>query len=198
MERQEYNLSGTIGDSSVSLKLAPPKSSMLDMSVYAPAIPGVLVALVGVWLTSRLAQRRERRKEVLELCDKFEVKVDEALTAVDAAWHSQIGYNRDIETKKTKRLLQDVGRLATSIRKHSACGRLREFLCFIGFSKRITEINVISSVSSLKRAIFTEDFEEPNRSPPTRSFDDSDQYSESVLAAAGELLGRLGEQRLKL
>ena len=67
--------SGTIA---CTVQVDLPHQNWTEVSIYTPVLPGVLVALAGLWISHWLTKKRERRKEIFELCALLKERVREA------------------------------------------------------------------------------------------------------------------------
>jgi hypothetical protein len=86
-----------------------------DPSLYAPALPGLIVAILGLWVAHWLTIRRERRKDLFALCDALEKLVEEAVAASNLAWTSPAGQARIEAVHDTRWKTQKVGAAATRL-----------------------------------------------------------------------------------
>jgi hypothetical protein len=75
-----------VGGQAITLKITPPESSLLNPAFYAPALPGVAVAVLGLWLGHVLARSKDRRKEIADLCDKLKLAAAQPSDAAMEAW----------------------------------------------------------------------------------------------------------------
>ena len=136
------------GDTStITLQLSPPApKSLADLSIYAPAVPGVLVALAGLLIAHWLTTRRDRRKEVADLCAEIKKAADEAATAAMSAWLLISGDERRAAIHDVKRRIQNLGIASTYI-----AGRTKG------------RINLSSNVAAFRKAATRDPFEDPER-----------------------------------
>jgi hypothetical protein len=153
--------------------------------LYAPAIPGVIVALLGLWIAHWLTARRDRRKEVLELCENVKAAVLEAETAGIGAWLSAPGADRTKTVREAKSKLQNLGIMATDLNRRTSTGVVGVVCGFL--FDRILSINVVREVARLRDAVTDDPFEEPDR--PL-----SEEQINDIRAAANEIVGRINLQ----
>jgi hypothetical protein len=93
-------------------------NKLFSAETYAPAIPGVVVALFVLFVSNFISGRRERRKELLSLCDNIEELIDAAVEAVSDAWVSQ-KEDRVSKVAVAKRKLQMLGSNITELSRRS-------------------------------------------------------------------------------
>ena len=74
----------------ITLQLEPRPPQWTDLAVYAPTFPGLVVAILGLWIAHRLTVARDRRKQILELSEDAKDAVQEAEAACVSAWLSSI------------------------------------------------------------------------------------------------------------
>lgn len=125
-------------------------NSWLNPELYLPAIPGVLVALAGLWIAHCLARSRERRKEISDRCDTLRDSAELAAECALAAWACPKGNKRKEKIQKTKRKLQIVGTIATDLARRSK-SRLRP------------GVDLAQEVTAFRRATTADPFEDPTR-----------------------------------
>jgi hypothetical protein len=155
-----YNVQGTIGEQQIVLKVEPPSTGMFSPSLYAPALPGVLVALFGLYVGHVLARSRDRRKEISDLCDSLKAVCDDAADAAVEAWLLESGPDRDLKIQQTKRKLQSVGIAATTLKRRAESTPWR-LMRLLGQPTRT--IDVLSNVAHLRRTATSDPFEDPSR-----------------------------------
>lgn len=160
----------------VNVTLAQPARGWTSPEIYAPAVPGVLVALAGLLIAHRLTQARERRKEVHELCIALKKSAADANEAIVKAWLAGVGASRLLDVEDAKRRIQSLGIAATDLK--SRTGRLR-----FPYWRR-SELDVTAEVSRLRTAATRDPFEDPERAA------DPSQLRE-VSQAVGELSIRI-------
>jgi hypothetical protein len=160
MSSKGYNVEGTLGGQQVRLTVIPPERDWLDASVYAPALPGVLVALIGLLIGHLLSRRRDQRVEVSGLCDQLKELADGAAAVSVEAWLSGPTPERALKIHETKRKIQALGVAATTLRRRSRgfASGLREF-----FGSAHWGIDVTREVSHLRDAATQDPFEDPDR-----------------------------------
>ncbi|WP_166295354.1 hypothetical protein [Bradyrhizobium sp. 2S1] len=91
----------------IHLDQRPP--SWTDLAVYAPTLPGLVVALFGLWVAHKFAAMRDRRKEILELRESTKDALMEAEEACVAAWITPQGADRQAAVLDAKSKLQTLG-----------------------------------------------------------------------------------------
>lgn len=175
---------GILGRQPITLKVDLPPQSLFNPAIYAPAIPGVLVAAVGLWIAHRFTRSRDRRKEISDLCSDFSKAIDSAAEAAVAAWLEEDATKRPAKVSEAKRKIQAAGIVATNLKRRSAYSRFSSFRTLLGGPR---DIDVVAHVSNLRRATTADPFEDPSRSP------DSDRAeaaaTESLTARAAADLG---------
>jgi len=150
-------ITGKIGEQAVQLEWSSQRPAWTDPLVYAPALPGVLVALAGLWLAHRLTLAREQRKALLELCDDVKARADEAAAAASEAWIYEPSPNRIVKVKEAKLLLQRAGIAATHLKRktvHRSFG-VRRY--------GIPPVDVVGEIAELRRVSTADPFEDPHR-----------------------------------
>ncbi|UYO51671.1 hypothetical protein [Rhodopseudomonas palustris] len=134
--------------SSLTIHVAPSAKGLTDPLVYAPAIPGVLVALVGLLVAHWLSGHRDRRKELSDLCSDLKKVAEEAASLAMKAWELGPGNDRLEAIRDTKRKLSILGTAATHLSKRTP-GR--------------KSIDLNSEVARLRKAATNDPFEDPQR-----------------------------------
>ncbi len=132
-----------------------------DAAIYAPAIPGVLVALLGLWIAHWLASKRDRRKEVLELCVSVKDTLIDAQEACTRAWLCAPGPERAALVADAKSKLQMLGTAATDLRRRTDQGKFAAFRHVIFDTPG--SIDVIIEVAKLRDIATNDPFEDPQR-----------------------------------
>jgi hypothetical protein len=162
------------GDTIV-IKLPSDTKQLTDLSIYAPAIPGLIVALVGLYIAHRFSAYRDRRKELSELCSATKELADEAASSALRAWAQNVGNERLEAIQETKRKLQLLGVSATTL---AARTRGRK------------SVDLSREVAGLRRAATADPFEEPERVP-------SDAQTGPIMAALADLYAKADERFLQ-
>ena len=119
-------------------------------------------------LSHALSRRRERRKEILDLCGNLKALADEAVEAANEAWLCEGEKDRLLKIHETKGRIQTIGIAATTLRRRST-GRLAGLRELIG---RKQSIDVREQVALLRRAATQDPFEEPDRKPDATKLGD--------------------------
>lgn len=169
----------------VQVNVPEKKNSLFDAGVYAPAIPGIIVALFGLWAAHFLAQRRDRKKAISDLCEALKKMVGDASTAAIDAWLEPNADERASGIASTKRLLQSVGITATTLKRRTEARRSwaiasPKSLWPLKLVER-RSINLIGDVAKFRRVAMGDPFEDPKRTAdPTRS--------DAINAAASALI----------
>jgi hypothetical protein len=151
----------------VRIQLPEKKNALADPSTYAPAAPGLLVALFGLWAAHALAQRRDRKKAIYDLCETLKKLADEASAAAVLAWLENDSALRVSSIASTKRLLQSTGITATTLKRRTLArqtwARPRKFSIWPlrVFERR--SIDLIREVAALRSVTMSDPFEDPNR-----------------------------------
>lgn len=162
---------------SFTIHFEPKAQDWRDPALYAPAIPGVIVALLGVWLVHRLTLQRDRRKEIVELCNATKDAAATAEAACIAGWLSTVGDERTAAILEAKGKLQALGIAATHLQHRTCQGAIRAIRSV--FSGMDMSINVINEVAALRSVATDDPFEDAQRPP-----DASKGFSISTAAGA--------------
>jgi len=157
----------------VKVILPARESGLGNISTYASAIPGTIVAVAGFAIVHFLTKRRERENRVVKLYDGLREQAEKAATTAISAWMWDAGASRVELVHQTKREIQALGISATRLEKASRTvgrrGSLRD--CWNArslwplFSKRL--INVRPSLVRLRQAATHDPFEDPDRAGET-------------------------------
>ena len=151
----------------VQVHVPEKKSSLLDAAVYAPALPGIMVALFGLWAAHELAQRRDRKKAIGDLCESLKKIVIDASTVAIEVWLEPKASKRASGIASTKRLLQSAGITATTLKRRTEARRTwaraspMRLYPFKIFGRR--SIDLVRPVYNLRQAVMADPFEDPNR-----------------------------------
>lgn len=188
MVGRALELKGHVGGQAVDVT-AHSSSDWLEPILYAPAVPGIIVALIGLWISHALTRRRERRKEILELCDFVKGKAEAAVDASTEAWLNAPGEHRLHKVEAAKHRIQSLGISVTNLKNRSRKGYWHSIVCL--FKERPLAINVSSNVASLRRIVTDDPFEDPNRAPDKAR-------ATLVSVVATELIARVDEQFAEL
>lgn len=154
-----YNVQGKIGNQSFSLSIEPPQKGWFDASIYAPTLPGIFVALAGLWVSHLLAAKRDRRKEVLDLCNSVKELLEEATKSAIEGWITDDLPKRRIAIIDTKSKIQALGIAVTTLNKRSV-GR---FVLIKRFLEKRNSIDAIKLVADFRRTATGDPFEVPDR-----------------------------------
>ncbi|MBY0383256.1 MAG: hypothetical protein K2W78_15210 [Xanthobacteraceae bacterium] len=130
----------------IQVQLVPAKPGVLDPQLYAPAIPGVIVALLGLWIAHCFSARRDFRKEVADCCSDLKGLVDEAFTAASKAWVADPGSDRIAAINETKHKIQVLGIASTTLSR-----------------KTKGSVDLSSEITKFRRACTSDPFEDPTR-----------------------------------
>jgi hypothetical protein len=156
-------ISGSLGGQEIVLQWEAGHQDWQDFAIYAPAIPGVVVALLGLWISHRLTIAREQRKQLLDFCEQLKDQIDAAVHACTEAWLSDKGLERQRKVKDSKRLLQRAGTSATTIKK-----RTSNRLVF----RSSRTVDFLQEISELRRVATRDPFEDPFRAADGSHIDD--------------------------
>ena len=168
------------------------KSSMFDVGAYAPAFPGILVALFGIWAAHALAQRRDRKKSISDLCESLKKITGDATIASIDAWLEPKAAKRASGIASTKRLLQSAGITATTLQRRT---RARQSWGIVAkksfwpprlFEKR--SIDLIREVTNLRQVAMADPFEDPTRGADASRSDAINAAASSLVATADRAL----------
>lgn len=86
-------------------------------SLLIPTVPGVIVALLGLFVGHLLTRSRERREEVRDLCHSIKNEAAEAAEAAVKAWHATDPSLRKIAVADTKRKVHIIGTRLTDLKR---------------------------------------------------------------------------------
>lgn len=146
-----------------TVQLEPRPPSWTDPSIYAPTLPGVVVAVLGLWVAHKFAAMRDRRKEFLELRDVAKDALDEAESSSSAAWLAPADATRPEKLMLAKSKLQAFGTTATDLRrrtKQSLMTHLRHVFWDVPLA-----VDVVNDVARLRDLVTSDPFDDPNRQP---------------------------------
>jgi len=144
-EAIEYPLDGT--SNRLVIQLQPPASHrLLDPLIYAPAIPGVIVALAGLAIAHYLTKRLDRRREANNLSLALQKSAQDAAKSAIHAWGTPKDDARQHLIFDVKRELQALGIAATQLKRRTH-----------------TKIDVVKEVAALRTAATADPFEDPER-----------------------------------
>lgn len=174
-------------DVKVYVQLPDKRNALFEVGTYAPALPGLLVALFGLWAAHELAQRRDRKKAVYELCETLKSVAEKAASIATEAWLEGDNDKRVSAVASSKRILQSAGVTATTLKRRTLKRRsfawvecsLRERIK----SRKLVErkhIDVTRDVYLLRREATEDPFEDPTRASYP-------QKADSIAAILGTL-----------
>jgi hypothetical protein len=86
---------GVLGNQALVLQLALPKPDPYSFSLFLPTLPGLVVALFGLWVAHRFTRSRDRRKEISDICASLNEAIDDVADVAISAW---------LETKEAERI----------------------------------------------------------------------------------------------
>ncbi|MBR2270158.1 MULTISPECIES: hypothetical protein [Sphingobium] len=168
------------------------KNSFYDPGVYLPALPGMLVALFGLWAAHALAQRRDKKKAVADLCEALKKMAAEASASAIDAWIEPDGAKRASGIASTKRLLQSAGITATTLKRRTQARwswQLAKPMSI--FPVRLFErrsINLLRDIFVLRQAAMADPFEDPGRGADVSRVDAINAAVSSLIASADRAL----------
>jgi hypothetical protein len=154
------NVHPSLGESQI-IYLKPGPTNWADPSIYAPALPGVIVAILGLWIAHRLSMRRERRSEVLRLCDAVKGAAADTVAICTKAWMAAPGDERNGLIQEAKSRLQTLGSMATNLRRRSGVGTLRTVKSL--FVDGPISIDVLGEIAAMRDLATGDPFEDPTR-----------------------------------
>ena len=172
----------------ITLQLEPRPQQWTDISVYAPTFPGLIVAILGLWIAHRLTVARDRRKQILELSEDTKDAVQEAEAACVAAWLSPIE-DRSSAVATAKSKLQAAGIVATDLRRRSSAGLFRHLKYL--FVNCTIAVDVVNDVGRLRDIATGDPFDNPTRGPDTARVSD-------ISAKVAEIQARINLQTHEL
>lgn len=85
-----------------------------------PAVPGVLVAIAGLYIAHWFSAKRDRRKEVADLCKSIKELADSAAESAVQSWNASTAKERVAAIAPTRRRFQSVGIAVTDLRVRTA------------------------------------------------------------------------------
>lgn len=179
------NVPGPAGAYPYIIQLLAKPQEWTEPGVYAPAIPGIVVALLGLWIAHKLSVRRDRRKEILELCEGVKGAVGEAEKACTLAWLAPAGPDRLSAIHESKSKLQMLGIMATDLHRRTTRGFV--FRVFNLFADIVMSVNVIGEVARFRDMATSDPFEDPDR--PS-----DDSHISDIAAMAAEIHARVNQQ----
>ena len=143
-----------------TLQLEPRPQNWTDVSVYAPTFPGLAVAILGLWIAHRFTVARDRRKEILELCEDTKVALKEAESACTKAWLSS-QTERAAAVAEAKSKLQALGITATDLRRRTGKGVFRRLKYLI--VDCLIAVDVVNDVGRLRDITTNDPFDSSTR-----------------------------------
>lgn len=156
------NVQPSAAQQTITLQLEPRPPQWTDLAVYAPTFPGLIVAILGLWIAHRLTVARDRRKQILELSEDAKEAVQEAEAACVSAWLSSIeDRSSSVATAKSK--LQAAGIIATDLRRRSASGLFRHLKYLFVYCT--IAVDVVNDVGRLRDIATGDPFDNPARGP---------------------------------
>jgi len=176
----------------VQVNVPEKKNTVWDAGVYAPAIPGIIVAIFGLWAAHELAQRRDRRKSIGDLCESLKKIVGDASSAAIDAWLEPNASERAAGIASTKRLLQSAGITATTIKRRTqarqtwAWARARTRWSVKFLERR--SIDLIADVSRIRQVAMDDPFEDPERVADMTRADAINAATSTLISAADRAL----------
>jgi len=144
------------------LQLEPRPPNWTDVSVYAPTFPGLAVAILGLWIAHRFTVARDRRKEILELCEDTKAALIEAESACTKAWLSSQA-ERAASVAEAKSKLQALGITATDLRRRTGKGVLRRLKYLV--VDCLMAVDVVNDVGGLRDIATNDPFDSTTRQP---------------------------------
>jgi hypothetical protein len=178
------NVAPSATNQTLTLQLEPRPPNWTDISVYAPTVPGLAVAILGLWIAHRFTMARDRRKEILELCEDTKAALGEAESACIKAWLSPQA-ERAAAVANAKSRLQALGIGATDLRRRTVKGvvtRLKYLVvdCLIA-------VDVVNDVGRLRDIATNDPFDDATRQPDNNPVSD-------ISAKAWEIYAKIDQQ----
>lgn len=158
------------------IQATPEKKDLTDLALYAPALPGVLVALAGVWFGHWLSQKRDRRKEISDACSEIKDLAGMAVDAAISAWTAKVGDKRRSSVKETYRRFNILGIAATSLRDRTDAKPL---------FRRQKSIDLTSAVFALRKSAMMDPFDDPSRAASSANVDQINTELSALWAEVG-------------
>lgn len=164
----------------IHLEQRPP--SWTDVAIYAPTIPGLVVALFGLWIAHRFAAMRDRRKEILELKEATKDALSLAEEACVKVWLEPPSAALILDAKSK---LQILGTSATDLKRRTKQAWWRHVTHL--FNNCLIAVDVIIDVAKLRNVVTEDPFDDLNHA--------SDQgRATEITAACSELRARIDQQ----
>jgi hypothetical protein len=168
----------------ITIQLEQKPLNWTDLAIYAPTFPGLLVAILGLWIAHRFTVARDRRKEILQLCEDTTAALMEAESACVAAWLSSVADRATtIATAKSK--LQAAGITATDLRRRTQKGPFRMLKHL--FVDCAIAVDVVNDIGQLRDIATSDPFESLVRQPDDRQIG-------SITAKVAEIQARIDMQ----
>lgn len=176
----------------VQVHVPEKKNSLLDAGMYAPALPGIIVALFGLWAAHELAQRRDRKKAISDLSEALKKIASEASSAAIDAWLEPKAANRAAGIAATKRLLQSAGITATTLKRRTLARQTwawatRKRLWPLHLFER-RSIDLLQEVSDFRKVAMADPFEDPKRGADATRADAINAAMSALVAKADRAL----------
>ncbi|MCC8954315.1 hypothetical protein H8B02_12870 [Bradyrhizobium sp. Pear77] len=143
----------------IQLEQRPP--SWTDFAIYAPTVPGLVVAVLGLWVAHRFAVARDRRKEIADLKEFTKDALTAAQEACVAAWMAspEESWLEKLMTAKGK--LQELGIAATDLRRRTKQGWITDIQHV--FIECPLAVDIIHDIARLSNLATNDPFDDPQR-----------------------------------
>ena len=143
------------------IQITSARQDWSDLAIYAPALPGLIVAFLGLWIAHHLTRRRERRKEIFESCAALKEALEGFQQACESAWLSIRGEERSKAVHDVKSRLQSLGMMATDLSRRSTQGKVCALIAL--FCDYPMSVNVKNDIAALRDIATADPFEDPRR-----------------------------------
>ncbi|MCA1510250.1 hypothetical protein [Bradyrhizobium sp. NBAIM01] len=183
------NIAPSTQPQTIAVQLEPRPTAWTDLALYAPTLPGVVVAVLGLWVAHRFAQIRDRRKEVLELKELAKSSLVEATEACTAAWLDAADDDRPAKLMAAKRKLQTFGITATDLKRKTKQG-VATHLRHLFFDCPLA-IDIVNDVGRLRNLATNDPFDDLEREPDRDKAEDISALTTEILARIDLLFHQL-------
>ncbi|MHC1949622.1 hypothetical protein IF803_35380 [Bradyrhizobium sp. UFLA06-06] len=164
----------------IQLEQRPP--SWTDFAIYAPTVPGLMVAILGLWVAHRFAVARDRRKEIVDLKEFAKDALTAAQEACVAAWIASPDETRVEKVMAAKGKLQELGIAATDLRRRTKQGWITDIRHV--FIDCPLAINIVHDIARLRNLVTNDPFDDPQRQADNAK-------AEEISAVASEIRSRI-------
>lgn len=151
---------------SFEIRISEKPNSLLSPTLYAPALPGIAVAIIGLFVAHYLSRVRERRKEIRDVCDRLKTQAEKCVEVSASAWAEADNTKRATMVAETKRRLKILGITASHLRQSTRASWMNPMRVWS------LELDVRHLVIRLRQACTKDPFDDPSRQSTSVPWDD--------------------------